>query len=128
MERMKTTWAIGGSQGQQTVRAIHSYSTSQQSNNNHSKYNLDLVKLTRVFNQIGYFIPVILSAEQWINLTPKDKDAAPNLKVYILADYQSFYMMDCISGELGFYSCNGNKPNFSDDSIFNKLDGGSYDY
>lgn len=124
MKGMKTTWALGGSHEQQTIRAVYSYSTSHQSKSNYSKYNLDLAKLGKVFNQIGYFTPVILSAEKWLKLNPKYKNTTPILNVYILPDYQSFYMLDSQTGELGFYSCNGNKPDFTDISRSNKLSGG----
>ena len=123
MKRMKTTWARGGSHGQQAIRAINSYSTAHQSKDNHSKYDLNLAKLGKVFNEIGYFIPVILSVEKWITLVPKDIDLTPFIRVYVLSDCQSFYMLDALTGELNFYSCNGKNPDFSDDSIFNKLDG-----
>ncbi|MBO1927116.1 hypothetical protein J3998_05960 [Thiomicrorhabdus sp. 6S2-11] len=122
MMKKKTTMGDGGSHVAAIKRAFIEKKALFYSGNHHSKADANLAKLKQSFDAMGYLSPESLSTEHWAALIPKSNpDLFPHLRVYISSDFQSMHFLNVETGALGFYSFNGCKPDYSDDSIFEKL-------
>lgn len=119
MLEMKTTTANGGSHKELSKRA---FQTLLNSSNHHIKVDSTIAKFKNVFTEMGYFVSESLSACHWNFLIPKSNpDLFPPIQVYINEDLQSFYVLNVLTGALEFYSFSDCEPDYSDNSIFEKL-------
>lgn len=119
MLEVKTTTAHGGSHRELSKRA---FQTLLNSNDHLIKVDSTIAKFKKVFTEMGYFVSESLVACHWSFLIPKSNpDLFPPIKVYIDEDLQSFYVLNVLTGALEFYSFNGSEPDYTDNSIFEKL-------